>query len=480
MKIGSLSRYALQGAISLLLVHHASAALEGYWPLDETEGFVAPNSVAGGIEGILLNGVEWVNDPVRGQVLQFDGVDGFVHVGDTTIPQMTLTNNFTWSFWSNSTLEPMNGTVQNNNTIIGNRYRPEGGEWDPREFIKFTQTNFEYHRSGASQNLNYADMAPGAWMHSMLVKQGSKLTYFRNGMVIGSSTITEGLNNPQPLYFGGNANLENWQGSLDDVAIWSDAIPLSSVARIAKGLAAPDEVATVAAPFVTTKSEDFSNLDQWNVTDRGLENNAPAGYNAPDVTDGKLTLGGTATSQYWFGTSVESKFTLDSNIETLVSVDRLSLTGTGRFRSSLWIIGDGGHYLHFGQNMNEGGWGWNARDDGGLGTLNPTGSGNNIASLDSLDADGGQHTMALQLVPTGIPGDVFIHILLDGNIVASQNFTNFPETFTVALTGQARAIGDSVSAEFDNLVVQQTIPEPSAAMLLGCAAVGLFGRRRRK
>ena len=71
--------------------------------------------------------------------------------------------------------------------------------------------------------------------------------------------------------------------------------------------------------------------------------------------------------------------------------------------------------------------------------MQPTGSGNNIGALDAIDTDASQHTMALQLVPSGIAGDVFIYVLLDGNVVGGQEFTNFPSTFTVALTGQARA-----------------------------------------
>src|SRR4029434_8956700 len=91
-----------------------------------------------------------------------------------------------------------------------------------------------------------------------------------------------------------------------------------------------------------------------------------------------------------------------SSLETAVSVDRVSLSGAGTaYRSSLWILGDDGHYLHFSQNIGELGWSWNARDDGGRGTLNPIGSGIDIPELNSLDGDVGLHAMKIEVIPTG-------------------------------------------------------------------------------
>ena len=197
------------------------------------------------------------------------------------------------------------------------------------------------------------------------------------------------------------------------------------------------------------------------MTNRGLENNADAGYLEPNVEGGDLSLGGATGQQYWYGKSIESVQEFDSKIQTKVSVDRLSLEGSGSaFRSSLWILGDDTHYLHFSQNVGEGGWSWNANDGAGVGTLLPTGSGNNIASLDSLDTDFGNHKMTLEVVPTGALGDVNILIYLDDVLVAGQGFSDFPDTFQVVLTGQARAAGDTVDAVFDNLLVQQVPSRP--------------------
>lgn len=481
MNIRCLKRVVLCGAITCILVNPVRADLISYWPLNEAAGaFTAPNAVVGGTDASLFGAAQFVTDAVRGQVLQFDGSAG-TYANAGALPELTIDSDFTWSFWARN--EEVAGTPVNH-TILGNRYNFDNVDYNPREFIKFTPQAFEFHHDGIGENVDYPDVPISQWVHMSVVKDGNTFYSFRNGLLNGVRTITATPINGQPLFFGGDRNVENWNGALDDVALWTDALPLSSITGIATGKYTPANAPrTASAPaYVPVFSENFSaGLEgKWNVTNRGLENNADAGYLEPNVEGGDLSLGGATGQQYWYGKSIESVQEFDSKIQTKVSVDRLSLEGSGSaFRSSLWILGDDTHYLHFSQNVGEGGWSWNANDGAGVGTLLPTGSGNNIASLDSLDTDFGNHKMTLEVVPTGALGDVNILIYLDDVLVAGQGFSDFPDTFQVVLTGQARAAGDTVDAVFDNLLVQQ-VPEPStAAMLLGMAVVGL-GRRRRK
>jgi hypothetical protein len=478
MKYSFLCRAIVCGAVTAVLTLRASAALVGYWPLNETSGTVAPNLAPGGTEASLFNGVTWVTDALRGQALEFDGVDGYAAAG--TIPVLDLASDFTWSFWS------LNNQAANNNVVFGNRYGPGNVDFIPQEFIKFTNQQFEWNHEAIGENIDYPNMPTGAWIHNLVVKDGDTLISYRNGLLNGYRKITGAPINPQPLFFGGNETLENWGGRLDDVAIWTDALPTTSAVGLAKGTFTPataPRTGSTPPAKQTVFSDNFSAgiSGKWTPTDRGLENNAPAGYNPPDTAGGTLSLSGTTNAQYWFGNSIESIQRFSSSIETLITVDRISLTGSGTaYRSSLWILGDNGHYLHFSQNVGELGWSWNARDDGGVGTLNPTGSGNNIVSLDALDGDFGQHQMQLELVPTGTAGEVNIFLSLDGTRVAGQGFSAFPADFQVVLTGQARAGGDTVNAIFDNLVVAQ-VPEPSTSVLLlaGTAAAGALRRRRK-
>jgi hypothetical protein len=468
-----MSPYTMLRSVPLLLLMGSTthAQLSNYWPVTEASGTTTLNTVGGGTNGSLFGGASLVTDGIRGQVLEFNGAGSYVDAG--TIPALNVASNFTWSFWANS------NQGANNNVIVGNRYNSSGGEFSPREFTKFTTSNFEWHVNAGGQNINYPDATIGAWDNYALVKQGSLMMSYRNGLVNGTNVINAGLNNAQPLYFGGNQGSESWSGRLDDVATWTGALPARSVAGIAQGLYTPATAPLTSAPNSSVAATDgFTSLAGWNSTDRGLENNAPAGYNAPTINgSSQLSLSGTTTGQYWFGSSIQSVTAYDSTKPIDVSVDRVSLTGSGSaFRSSLWILGDDGHYLHFSQNMNEGGWSWNARDDGGQGTLGATGAGNNLALLDALDSDGGLHNMKISLEPLATTGQVNMYLYLDGTLVGAQGFSNFPSTFSVALTGQGRAIGDSVNAVFDNLLIQ--VPEPSTLAALSLLGLGMLRRKR--
>ena len=169
--------------------------LIGYWPLEEGDGTTAANA-AGGADAELHNGVEWVDDPDRGVVLSFDGVDAYADAGAETIPQMTQDNDFTWSVWINQAAG--NGP---NNVVLGNRYSPDGGDFAPREFIKYTPTKFEFHRDGSGQNCEYIDLvdSEGEWVHYVVVKTGNTLTHYSNGEVGESSTFTGELQKPTTI-----------------------------------------------------------------------------------------------------------------------------------------------------------------------------------------------------------------------------------------------------------------------------------------
>lgn len=424
----------------------ARADLIQYWPLNETSGVVAPNAAAGGTQGDLFNGVTWVTDLARGQVLEFDGADGYVSAG--AIPPLPDTADFTWSFWTSS------AQTANNNVMLGNRY-PDGG------WCKFTTAAFEIRDLNATFNgtIDYPDFPTNTWVHHAVTKTGTQFTYYRNGAAIGRSQLTVAFPGA-PFYMGGDTTNENWAGRIDDVAQWTNALPLSSIIGLAAGTYTPlTAPLTPAAPptLTTALSDDFSGtLAAWTATNRGLENNAAAGYNPPAIVNGEAVLGGTTTQQYWFGSSLESVANFDSRLYSEVSVRRVSVAGSGSaYRSSLWLFGDAAHYVHFSQNVGEGGWSTNVRDDGGLGTLNATGGGNNLAGLDALDGDQGSHVMTLRLWPLGTTGSVDVEVLLDGVSQAVYGLTNFPARFQVILTGQGRAGGDTVSAVFDEASVKQ-------------------------
>ncbi len=451
----------------------APAAMIGLWQF-ENSGTVAgleltPNSVLGGVAGVLNGGPTIVNDATRGNVIETDGSNDFVDAGFLA-PLSQAASDFTWSFWAK---QPATQPI-NNDVVLGNRFGGTGGQW-----VKFTPRSLEYNAS-VFDRVDYADIPSNdTWIHHAAVKSGGQLTYYRDGVPIPAIPIS-GSSNLLPFFIGGDAGGESWQGRLDDVAIFDHALTASEIQQVKNG----DFAGVTAQSGRVSLDDDFGtptvDTSKWNIINKGLESTADGGYDAPSTAGGVLTLGGTTSHSYWAGSTLQSVETFTDSYETTVTVDRVSLSGSGdAYRSSLWIWADDGHYLHFSQDVGEAGWQYNWNDVGGLGG-NPVGSGGNISLLDPLDDDTGLFNMKLVFDPSGTPGEVTISMYLDNVLAASQGFTNWSGPFQVLLTGQAWGSGNTVSAVFDNLVVS-VIPEPSTlvvwSLLAGLALV--VARRRR-
>jgi hypothetical protein len=227
----------LLGLVLTTAAKSADSDLLGWWPLDEGAGNVVNDLSGKGNHGTIQNpngglgpgGSVWDTDPERGVVLSFNGNDttgAYVNVG-MIIPPMTLTNDFTWAFWAKQT----SGGTGVNEVILGNRY----GASDPLQFSKFTPTKFEYYNNGNNSGfIDYDDIPDGMWLHHAVVKDGARLTYYRNGVVAGKSTITATLV-AQPFYIGGDASAERWSGWLSDVRIYNYAASEAEIAAIMSG-----------------------------------------------------------------------------------------------------------------------------------------------------------------------------------------------------------------------------------------------------
>jgi hypothetical protein len=222
--------------LDLVLICGAGAAdsdLLGWWPLNEGSGNTATDLSLSGNDGTIFNansgglgagGSVWVDDPERGTVISFNGTASGAYVSAGEIPQMTLTNDFTWAFWAKHSDE----NTADNDIILGNRMDENAADFVPRQFIKFTPTKFEWHMNGnGNDNLDYEDIPADVWLHHAVVKTGNQLTYYRNGVEHSSGVFTQPLDFPQPLFFGGDnegSETENWSGLMSDVRVYNKAL----------------------------------------------------------------------------------------------------------------------------------------------------------------------------------------------------------------------------------------------------------------
>lgn len=232
--------FTLSGAMACM-AQDPDPAMLGWWKLDDGAGDIAADSSGRANHGTITNlsgglgtdGNVWVQDLERGTVLSFDGSASGAYVRAGEIPQMTLANDFTWAFWAFQ--DPANTTP--NDIILGNRHDDAGVDFSPRQFIKFTPTKFEWHMNGVgTDDLDYDDLPGGEWLHHTVVKTGDQLTYYRNGKQAGSGTITQALDGPMPLFFGGentNSAGENWRGMLSDIRLYERALTADEVKQLA-------------------------------------------------------------------------------------------------------------------------------------------------------------------------------------------------------------------------------------------------------
>jgi hypothetical protein len=274
--------------------------LVGWWKLDEGHGATTVDWSGYGNHGAITNtdqglgeqGSVWDTDPERGIVLSFNGNDNTgAYVTAGGIPEMTLTNDFTWAFWARQ--HPDQSTdiaVAGNNLILGNRYSYTGA--DPLEFVKFTPARFEFYNNDPDylMTIDYDDIPSSVWIHHAGVKKGTTLTYYRNGVESGTSTITKTIQ-ANPFYMAGEpAGGGRWQGWLSDVHIYDKALTLDEIKQVMRGdplLAWDPNPANGSTPYIaeaTTLSwSPGDNASQHDVY-FGIDKDAVANADASDTT----------------------------------------------------------------------------------------------------------------------------------------------------------------------------------------------------
>ncbi|MBP7050760.1 MAG: discoidin domain-containing protein [Phycisphaerae bacterium] len=237
------------------LAHAGDPALIGWWKLNDGSGDVATDFSENGNHGTIVRptaglgpgGSVWLDDSERGTVISFNGTASGAYVRAGQIPQMTFTNDFTWVFWA----KQQAGNAEND-IIIGNRMNANAVDFSPRQFIKFTPTKLEWHQNSlGTDNLDYDDIPNDVWLHHVVVKTGAQLTYFRNGVEAAARVITQALDYPMPLFFGGdneNAEGENWAGMLSDVRVYTRALTVSEILRAMAGKGPDAELAAEPVP----------------------------------------------------------------------------------------------------------------------------------------------------------------------------------------------------------------------------------------
>lgn len=193
-----------------------------------------------------------------------------------------------------------------------------------------------------------------------------------------------------------------------------------------------------SSPLSTSMQDDFAgnavDASKWTIVNQGLRSTSASALTAA-VSDGTLKLSGTTDIATWAGKSLRSIPTFRATPEEplTVEVDRVSLDGSGTgYRSAVWLYVGPSQYIHFAQSGEYNRW-----------VFNKDGSSDTLVWN---DGDRGNHRM--KMVHDGST----VKFYIDG-VERASTPVSWNTDIKIILTGEACLVGDTVSAEFDNLSV---------------------------
>ncbi|RKX30935.1 MAG: hypothetical protein DRP71_14245 [Verrucomicrobia bacterium] len=192
--------------------------LVAHWSFD-----VDFTSSTGQHDGVSMNGADITTTPgefvLGGGALHFDGVNDYLDFGDTPLPL-----DFTLSAW----VYPTNINIGISSSAI------VFGDGENLDWIRLETDGVRAKWDNVTTEMtSEPDFVNGSWQLFTLVRTGTAVSAYRNGVLVTSAAITEeftpeylGLKTPNTNYYG---------GFMDDVAIWGRALRVDEVSSLYNG-----------------------------------------------------------------------------------------------------------------------------------------------------------------------------------------------------------------------------------------------------
>ena len=217
----------------------ARADLLAYWNMNETSGTTVHDTSGNGINASLVN-----NAPAAGSAgwttvgkidggVSISGADNYVDCG--TNSQLSLgTGDFTFSLWCK-------GAETGDWRWLLN-YNNYGSESTPPALTIATTGS----KPRFSMGTWFTDVVTGettftndGWYHVALVRSGTTVTTYINGDQEGDPYTNGADLQIHSLRLGSGPGHDAYNGTLDDVAIWNEALSAPQIAAIAQGTLSP-------------------------------------------------------------------------------------------------------------------------------------------------------------------------------------------------------------------------------------------------
>ena len=192
------------------------------------------DSSGNGHDGTLENGAGF-GPGQNGQAFQFNGVNQYV-----SVPQSTAwgfgTGSFTIGLWANFNAINPGSPGSLPNVFIGADDGP--GLVNKWVFFYDSSGNLEFHINGPSEVFlsSPSTFVPtlGAWNYYAVTRSGDTFTFYVNGISLGTATSSVPVPTvTAPLTIGEAEGLGYFNGSLDQIQIYNQALSASQILQLA-------------------------------------------------------------------------------------------------------------------------------------------------------------------------------------------------------------------------------------------------------
>jgi hypothetical protein len=290
-------RFACRIALPLCLLQISEADLVSYWPMDETTGDIAADAVAN-------NDATWQNSGLNlaWEAGRIDGAANLTDAGGAAsnnffqmnIPELIGAEAITISIWINNRAQSSSGY---------------NGIFMTRDFNGATNNSWGLAiENNGNERLDSRVNGPGIdsangllspdgnWKHLVLVWDGVNATHtqYVNGIETATGASVSGpIVGPDsgPWFIGYDSccgGTRDFDGLVDDIAIWNETLSLSSIRALANGTPADElNVADSDNDGMTDEYEDlYDFLDKEDDSDAALDEDSDGLTNLEEFTRG--------------------------------------------------------------------------------------------------------------------------------------------------------------------------------------------------
>ncbi|MEK7624909.1 MAG: LamG domain-containing protein [Patescibacteria group bacterium] len=203
-----------------------NSGLVGWWTMDgsETSATTVTDKSGSGNNGTRTGGTKVTTGRI-GQAMKFSGATGYL-----TFSNLTLTDNFTISYWS-KTNTYTNNSGSTGPMIFGGANASEGYIWEK------DSTTIQVSNNGETKYLSptYQGAADFGWKHITVVASAAKVGVYKNGVFVSETQFASPFTITASK-IGQSYNLATYfmNGSIDDFRIYSRALSATEVQQLYK------------------------------------------------------------------------------------------------------------------------------------------------------------------------------------------------------------------------------------------------------